>query len=247
MIPLGRIVPFKADREKPSPNHNQRAGRGISLVLLHATADGGNELGAEEWMANPVSKASAHLHIRRDGSTTRLVPDHRRAWHAGASQWPGVDDVNSSSLGFEIANRNDGKEKYTDAQYAKVAKILAHYLPQGVRQQEVLGHHEVAPGRKTDPAGWDWPRMNRELAALTKVTPIRLNLDKIDRPTPAYINEIVRIRKLDPDDAAIGIAVAEVLLRGVINADLSRKAEVVKQAADAMSEWLRSRQPPEAA
>lgn len=76
--------------------------------------------------------------------------------------------------------------------------------------------------------------------------PWRLNLVRIETPTPGHLAEIVRVRHLDPDEVAIGIAVAEVLLRGCINADFSRRAEVVKQAADAMTDWLRSRLPPAA-
>lgn len=248
MIPLARLRPFVADREKPSPNHGPRSATGISLIVLHATADNGNEQGAEEWMAKSGSLVSCHLHIRRDGSVTRLVDDSRRAWHAGNSHWPGISDVNGSSLGWEIANRNDGKEEYTDEQYAKVAQLLALYLPQGISHQDVLSHHEVAPDRKTDPRGWDWKRMYRELAALEKVTPlpVRLDLDRIETPTPAHVAEVLRVRRLSPAQAAAGIAVAEVLLRGVINADPARRYEVVKKSADALSEWMRSLLPPAA-
>lgn len=159
MIRPDRIVPFPADRIVRSPNHGARSGLGISLILLHATADGGNEAGAEEWMCNPKSQASAHLHVRRDGSVTRHVGDDRRAWHAGASSWPDIADVNSASIGIEIANRNDGKEPYTDAQYQTVARALAHYLPQGIEREGVLSHAQVAPGRKNDPLGWRWDLM----------------------------------------------------------------------------------------
>lgn len=70
--------------------------------------------------------------------------------------------MNSVSLGWEIGNRNDGRELYTDAQYRTVARLLAHYLPQGLSQSAVVSHAAIAPGRKTDPLGWDWGRMWRE-------------------------------------------------------------------------------------
>lgn len=159
MIRPDHILPFPADRLIRSPNHGARSGRGISLIILHATADGGHELGAENWMANPKSQASCHLHIRRDGSVTRMVDDKRRAWHAGASSWPGIVDVNSESIGIEVSNRNDGKELYKDAQYRTVARLLLHYLPQGIDRKGVLSHAQVAPGRKTDPRGWNWDLM----------------------------------------------------------------------------------------
>lgn len=166
MIQPHEIVSFEADRVIRSPNHGARSGLPISLIILHATADGGSEKGAEAWMSNPTSQASAHLHVRRDGSVTRMVDDRRRAWHAGVSAWPGIRDVNSESLGWEIANRNDGKEPYTAAQYTAVARALHHYLPQGIERSGVLGHCDVAPGRKSDPKGWDWVRMWLELAML---------------------------------------------------------------------------------
>ena len=78
MISPHSIRPYFADRLVRSPNHGARSGRGVSLIILHATADGGHEAGAEAWMANPKSQASCHLHIRRDGSVTRMVGDSRK-------------------------------------------------------------------------------------------------------------------------------------------------------------------------
>lgn len=167
MIRSDRIIPFPADRLKRSPNHGKRAYGQIDAIVLHATADGGHEFGAENWMANPKSQVSAHLHIRRDGSVTRHVSDDRAAWHAGKSEWAGRTGLNEWSLGWEIANRNDGKEPYTDAQYRTVAKLLWFYLPQGIDRAGVLTHAQIAPGRKTDPKGWDFTRMWRELGRLT--------------------------------------------------------------------------------
>ena len=172
MIPLYRLSPYDADIDLDSPNHGPRTGNpGIRLIVLHATADNGSELGAESWMRNPDAEVSAHLHIRRDGTVVRLVDDRRRAWHAGASSWPGVGDVNSESLGWEIANRNDGREAYTDAQYRAVAELLAHYLPQGIARGDVVSHAQVSPGRKTDPLGWDWARMWGLVDHLTSPVP----------------------------------------------------------------------------
>lgn len=159
MIPTEQIIPADADRALHSLNFGKRSGPGISMIVLHATADGGNEAGAESWMRSAASQVSAHLHIRRDGSVTRLVSDLDRAWHAGRSEWGGITDVNSASLGWEIANRNDGEEPYTDAQYRTVARLLQHYLPQGISRADVVSHEQIAPGRKTDPYRWDWGRM----------------------------------------------------------------------------------------
>lgn len=156
-----RIVPFKADSEAPSPNHGKRAFGEVAAILLHATADGGSERGSLEWMRNPKSQVSAHLFITRAGETIRLVEDARKAWHAGASEWEGRSNLNEWSLGFEIANREDGKEPFTDAQYRSVADAVRHYLAQGIERSGVLGHYDVAPGRKHDPRTWDWSLMWR--------------------------------------------------------------------------------------
>lgn len=158
-IPVSEIREYPADRERPSPNHGPRTARHVSLIVLHATASSTDE-SAENAMANPAHKAAAHLHIRRDGSITRQVGDSRRAWHAGRSSWPGIGDVNSESLGWEIGNDNRG-EPYTDAQYEAVADLLRHYLPQGLERDAVVSHAMIAPGRKSDPLGWDWGRMWR--------------------------------------------------------------------------------------
>jgi N-acetylmuramoyl-L-alanine amidase len=162
MIPLNRIRPAPASRIRRTPNHGPRpaAAPAILCVVLHATQDGGNGREAEEWLCNPASQASAHLLIHRDGSVVRLVPDHRRAWHAGVSRWQGRADVNDFSLGWEICNRNDGRERYTEAQYAAVLRLAAHYVRQGLPLEAFVSHAAVAlpPGRKSDPRGWDWTR-----------------------------------------------------------------------------------------
>lgn len=168
MIPLARLTPAPAEIVRPSPNHSIRpaAVRGIACVVLHATADGGNEQGAEDWMRHPRSSVSAHLHLRRNGTVVRLVPDVRRAWHAGTSAWRGRRGVNDFSLGWELANRNDGEEPYTAAQYEAVARLAAHYVRQGLPLEAFVSHAEVAlpPGRKTDPRGFDWDRFRAQVA-----------------------------------------------------------------------------------
>jgi N-acetylmuramoyl-L-alanine amidase len=135
----------------------------ITCVVLHATADRGNEFGAEQWLCNPRSRVSAHLCIRRDGSVVRLVADCERALHAGVSVWGGRTNVSDYSLGWELANRNDERERYTDAQYASIARLAVHYVRQGLPIDAFVSHADVAlpPRRKTDPAAFDWGRFRR--------------------------------------------------------------------------------------
>jgi N-acetyl-anhydromuramyl-L-alanine amidase AmpD len=172
MIPLAKLSPVPAAREAPSPNWTHRTGGIIRGVVLHATADQGHEHGAERWMQDPKSSVSAHLHVRRDGTVVRMVADRHCAWHAGRSAWTWpdglrTDGLNDSTLGWEIANRNDEVERYTDAQYDAVARAAAHYVRQGLDLLRFVGHQQVSPGRKTDPGPcWDWIRFREAVEAL---------------------------------------------------------------------------------
>lgn len=157
MIGLLKLSPYTGDVLAPSPNHDARSSLGIEGIVLHATADGGNEVQSVSWMRSPTSQVSCHLMVSRSGRVTRLVGDRQRAWHAGLSWWHGTGDVNSITLGIEIANRNDG-EPYTDEQYSRVAEIVGHYCCQGLTLHDVVGHAEIAESRKTDPFDWDWKR-----------------------------------------------------------------------------------------
>lgn len=166
MIELAALRPAVADLELRSANADARPPRGrrIVCVILHATADAGDEAGAEAWLCDPMSRVSAHLHVRRDGTVVRLVADELRAWHAGKSSWRGRPRVNDFSLGWELANRNDGVEPYTDAQYETLTRLSAHYAVQGLSLDAFVSHAEVARprGRKRDPAGFDWGRWRRQ-------------------------------------------------------------------------------------
>ena len=157
MIGLLKLSPYTGDVLAPSPNHDARSAPAIEGIVLHATADQGNEVQSVSWMRSPKSQVSCHLVVSRTGRVTRLVGDRQRAWHAGLSWWHGTDDVNSITLGIEIANRNDG-EPYTDAQYSRVAEIVGHYCCQGLTLHDVVGHAEIAESRKSDPFDWDWER-----------------------------------------------------------------------------------------
>ena len=157
MITLLKLRPYPGDMVVPSPNHGARRAPVIKGIVLHATEDQGNEAHSLTWLRSPKSRASCHLLVSRSGRVTRLVGDQQRAWHAGQSSWRGTSDVNSVTLGIEIANRNDG-EPFTDAQYSRVADIVAHYCRQGLSLDDVVSHGEIAAPRRTDPFGWDWNR-----------------------------------------------------------------------------------------
>lgn len=140
----------------------------------------------------PGRRVSAHYFIGHDGRVYRLVPEDRCAWHAGKSQLPWEhakawhhpdSSVNHRSIGVEIGNPGDGVTPFTEAQYRALAWLvpgvvrrltadgglvrcreLAPPLP-GAFCVNVLGHRDVAPGRKTDPANnFDWGQVRAVLA-----------------------------------------------------------------------------------
>jgi N-acetylmuramoyl-L-alanine amidase len=147
----------------PSPNvEERRCGARPDLLLLHYTGMASTEA-AIDWLSRRESKVSCHYVIGEDGAITQMVPEALRAWHAGASHWGGVDDINSCSIGIEIQNAGhaggcpDFPEAQIEAVIALSADIIArHAIP----KQRVLAHSDVAPGRKIDPGeNFPWARL----------------------------------------------------------------------------------------
>ena len=107
-------------------------------------------------------RVSSHLLVRRDGEVVQYVPVHRRAWHAGQSSFRGRERCNDFSVGIELEGTDD--RPYTAAQYRRLGRLI-RILRQGVaslRGAAIVGHSEVAPGRKTDPGpAFDWPRLRQ--------------------------------------------------------------------------------------
>ncbi len=111
-------------------------------------------------------KVSAHVLIRRDGELVQYVPFGERAWHAGASQYRGRSDCNDFSIGVELEGTDT--IPYTEAQYAALAALAAALIGayRSLTQEHIVGHSDVAPGRKTDPGEvFDWARLRAGLAA----------------------------------------------------------------------------------
>jgi AmpD protein len=163
----------------PSPNCDDRpAGSRITLLVVHNISLPPNEFGGEAVIdlflnrldpgAHPFFPAlrgalvSAHLYIRRNGELIQFVPFDRRAWHAGASSWRGRVRCNDFSVGVEL----EGSDfvPFRDAQYialARVARALRTCYP----ITDVVGHSDIAPGRKTDPGPFfEWERLLDVLA-----------------------------------------------------------------------------------
>ena len=110
-------------------------------------------------------RVSAHALIRRDGEVVQFVPFHRRAWHAGESCYAGRTACNDFSIGIELEGTDE--QPYAEAQVRTLAamiRALRACYP-GLGPDRVVGHSDIAPGRKTDPGPhFDWTRLRQLLA-----------------------------------------------------------------------------------
>ncbi len=139
---------------RPSPNHGERKdGRRPDMILLHYTGmrDANSAL---ELLCAPGSEVSAHYFVFEDGRIVQMVQESRRAWHAGVASWAGETDINSCSIGIEIANPGHAYD-YPDFPKRQIAALTA--LCRGIQTRQaippvrVLAHSNVAPARKQDP------------------------------------------------------------------------------------------------
>ena len=152
-----------ATKVLPSPNHDPRAAR-PDILVLHYT---GMATGAEALarLRDPVAKVSSHYLVHEDGGTVQLVPEARRAWHAGAGAWAGATDVNGLSIGVEIVNGGHagGLPPFPGVQVEAVIALSRDIVARwGIRPERVLAHSDIAPARKEDPGErFPWDRLAR--------------------------------------------------------------------------------------
>ena len=156
----------------PSPNFDERK-LPVSMLVLHYT---GMEDGdaAVERLRNPESKVSCHYLVHEDGRVLRMVPEDKRAWHAGRSWWRGVMDVNSASIGIEIVNPGHefGYRPFSEEQMDVLVPLVADIVKRhDIPRANVVGHSDVAPARKEDPGElFDWARLAKVGLALPRPT-----------------------------------------------------------------------------
>ncbi|MBN8281473.1 MAG: 1,6-anhydro-N-acetylmuramyl-L-alanine amidase AmpD [Gammaproteobacteria bacterium] len=170
-------------RQLPSPNCDDRpAGVAPELIVVHGISLPPGTFGgpyidhlftnaldpfAHDYFRDVAGlKVSSHLLIRRTGEVVQYVPIHRRAWHAGKSSFRGRSQCNDFSVGIELEGTDH--EPYTSAQYRRLA-VLIRALRRGVPSlaaAPVVGHSDIAPGRKTDPGpAFDWRRLRQLMGA----------------------------------------------------------------------------------
>lgn len=155
----------------PSPNHGDRRGQVPSLIVIHYTGMADSP-SARARLCDAAAEVSAHWLIDADGTTEQLVCETRRAWHAGAGRWQGLDDVNSRSIGIELANPGD--RPYPAPQMAALRRLLRDIMDRwSIGPAAVIGHSDLAPGRKIDPGPrFDWEALAAEgLATFARPAP----------------------------------------------------------------------------
>jgi len=145
-----------------SPNFQPRpAGAAIDMLVIHYTGMQSAQAALER-LCDPGSEVSAHYLIDEAGQVTALVDEENRAWHAGVSSWRGQSDVNSRSIGIELANPGHefGYRPFPAAQMAALADLAQGILSRWpIPVRNVVGHSDVAPRRKQDPGelfDWSW-------------------------------------------------------------------------------------------
>jgi len=142
------------ERIEPSPNFDERAGLGRpDMILLHYT---GMRFSHEaiHRLCDPKARVSSHYVVLEQGSIVQLVPEGKRAWHAGVSSWGGETDINSRSVGIEICNPGHefGYVDFPTRQIAAVITLCRSILTRHiVRPENIVAHSDVAPSRKQDP------------------------------------------------------------------------------------------------
>jgi N-acetylmuramoyl-L-alanine amidase len=154
---LGSVL---VNRRQLAASHEPRPdGQTARTIVLHYTGMASGSA-AVDWLCNPVSKVSCHYLVDVDGSIVQMVAEDRRAWHAGFSGWRGRFDVNSSSIGIEIQNGGHaaGLPEFPLVQMQAVAALCLDIMARhGMGPADVVGHSDVAPGRKIDPGeAFDW-------------------------------------------------------------------------------------------
>ena len=176
---------LRAARQVPSPNCDERpAGVVAELIVVHGISLPPDEFGGpwiDRLFTNTLPagkhpyfaeiadrKVSSHLLIRRDGEVVQYVPFHRRAWHAGVSQYQGRECCNDFSIGIELEGAD--MIAYEPAQYRALARSILTLCSTyaSLSMERITGHSDIAPGRKTDPGdAFDWTRLKALLRFLS--------------------------------------------------------------------------------
>ena len=155
---------FSIENRLVSWGFTKASGRTIDTVVIHSTY---NAIGGDPFSVSKIIDiyksygVSPHYLLARDGAVYRMVEEKNVAYHAGDSKMPdGRTNVNAFSIGIEVIGQDDGSP--SDAQYASLKKLLADIKSRN-SIKHIVGHSDIAPGRKTDPWGFDWKRIGGKI------------------------------------------------------------------------------------
>lgn len=158
--------------ETPSPNFNERQ-LPVTMIVLHYTGMESAEAAIAR-LTDASAEVSAHYLIDEDGTVHRLVAEDKRAWHAGASHWRGITDINSASVGIELVNPGHefGYRDFTDAQIGALLPLLDDIKQRhGITRGNIVGHSDIAPTRKQDPGErFPWATLAKLRLAMPRPT-----------------------------------------------------------------------------
>lgn len=160
--PDSRLV----DEVRPSPNFGERKGvKRPDMLILHYTGMKSADAALTR-LTEKSSEVSSHYFIFEDGRIVQMVPEKKRAWHAGVSSWEGKTDINSRSIGIEIANpgHDFGYPEFPKPQIEAVIALCRDIVKRNrIRADRVLAHSDIAPGRKQDPGEkFPWAELRRK-------------------------------------------------------------------------------------
>ena len=170
----------------PSPNHKERVGRGRpDMIVLHYTGMATAADALERLCSLDAPQVSSHYLVYEDGRILQLVPEARRAQHAGISSWEGETDINSRSVGIEMYQQDismfkgdKSKLDFTDWQYDTVAMLvydICHRLK--IKRSMVVGHAQINSVQRGDPKNFDWDRFNSKVDDVSRMMAIRFGPD----------------------------------------------------------------------
>jgi N-acetylmuramoyl-L-alanine amidase len=194
----------------PSPNIDERAGgRAPDMILLHYTGMQTGEAALSR-LTTAASKVSSHYVVFEDGRIVQLVPEEKRAWHAGVSSWAGEADINSRSIGVEIVNPGHefGYRTFPLRQIAAVISVCKAITTRRgpIRGDLILGHSDVAPARKQDPGEkFPWELLNESgIGHWVRAAPLDL-----DGPTFKHGDRGEHIMRMQRTFKAYGYGIEE--------------------------------------
>jgi N-acetylmuramoyl-L-alanine amidase len=200
--------------EKPSPNHDERLDGPVDVLILHYTGMK-TARDAIDRLRDPEARVSSHYVVDEDGAMFRLVPEARRAWHAGVSYWRGHTALNGRSIGIEIVNPGHewGYRDFPALQMAAVCDLCLSILSRHpIPARNVVAHSDVAPDRKEDPGEkFRWEDLARNGVGLF---PIGVP----DLGTGDAIRDAVRLRRVR---AALGLIGYQIAPEGSLDPALS--------------------------